>query len=117
YRDPAAALCDIPTLAQLTCDTATLRRRAVDMRRSLDDRRVDVVASEASVGGGAFPTARIPSIALSVDGTPALVEARLRAGEPALVARIADNRTLIDLRTVFSDDDALVIELVRTALR
>ena len=40
------------------------------------DVRADVVESEASVGGGAFPTARIPSIALALGGDAEQLERR-----------------------------------------
>src|SRR5262249_994941 len=101
YRDPSRALRDIPALAQLTCSLDELRRRAERLRRDLGGIRTEIVDSEASVGGGAFPTARIPSVALAIDGPASTIEARLRANDPPVVARVVDGRVLIDLRTVF----------------
>jgi L-seryl-tRNA(Ser) seleniumtransferase len=121
YRDPARARREIPALAQLTCPLDDLRRRAEHLRRELSGLRVGVVDSEASVGGGAFPTARIPSIALAIDeftaGPAASIESRLRSGEPPLVARVTDNRVLIDLRTVRPSEDADVAVAIRAALQ
>jgi L-seryl-tRNA(Ser) seleniumtransferase len=117
YRDPARARREIPALAQLTCAVDDLRARAERLRRTLAGVRVDVVDSDASVGGGAFPTARIPSIALAIDGPAAEIEARLRAGDPPLVARVLDGRVLIDLRTVFTSEDDVVAAAVRAAAR
>jgi L-seryl-tRNA(Ser) seleniumtransferase len=77
---------------------------------------VEVVDSEASVGGGAFPTARIPSVALAVGGRAMVIEAALRGGEPPIVGRVADGRLLLDLRTVFPSEDAVVASALRAVL-
>jgi L-seryl-tRNA(Ser) seleniumtransferase len=117
YRDPGRARREIPALAQLTCPLDELRRRAEQLCRDLRGVRVEITDSDASVGGGAFPTARIPSIALAVDGPAATIERRLRSGEPPVIARIVDDRLLIDLRTVLPSEDADVVLAIRTALQ
>ena len=115
YREPARAFAEIPALAQLTATVAALRERAEQMLTALDGIDVTVVESGASVGGGAFPTARIPSIALSIGGNAATIETKLRLGNPALVARVADGRVLIDVRTIFPREDELVVAAVRAS--
>ncbi len=117
YRDPPRALREIPALAQLTCPLDELRHRADRLRRELAGVRTEVVDSDASVGGGAFPTARIPSVALAIDGPAAAVEARLRANDPPVVARVVDARVLIDLRSVFPSEDPDVATAVRAAVK
>ena len=115
YRDPATALREVPILAMLSRPLAELRARANALRVRLDN-AASVVESDASVGGGAFPNARIPSIALSFAREPVALENRLRLGDPAVIGRIADGRLLIDLRTVQpAEDDALTAAL-RAAL-
>jgi L-seryl-tRNA(Ser) seleniumtransferase len=67
-----------------------------------------VVDTEASVGGGAFPTARLPSAAVALSGNAERHDVRLRAGEPPVVSRIVDGRLVLDARTVlFGSDDEL----------
>ena len=75
-----------------------------------------VVDTDASVGGGAFPTARIPSAALAVGGPAERIERELRAGEPPVVARVADGRVLLDPRAVPSLDDAPLARAVGDAI-
>jgi L-seryl-tRNA(Ser) seleniumtransferase len=117
YRDPARALREVPALAQLTCDLTALRDRAERVRARLDAAEgIEIIESEASVGGGAFPTARIPSIALAITGHADAIEARLRSGEPAVVARVADRRVIIDLRTIFPLEDDDLVAALRAAL-
>ena len=116
YREPTRAFAEIPALAQLTATVATLRERADQMRTALEGIDVTVIESGASVGGGAFPTARIPSIVLSLGGNAAAIETKLRLGNPALVARVADGRVLIDVRTIFPREDELVVAAIRAAV-
>lgn len=116
YRDRTTALREIPALAQLTMAIGPLRERAEAIVRAVGAASVAVVDSDASVGGGAFPTARIPSIALEIAGRAEEIERRLRSGEPAVVARVADGRVLVDLRTIFADDDAELARCIRSAI-
>ena len=116
YRDPARVLREIPALAQLTCDPTSLRARAEWIRSRLESPAVEIVESEASVGGGAFPTARIPSIALAITGRADAIERLLRLGEPPVIARVADRRVFVDLRSVFASEDADLVAALRAAM-
>ena len=119
YREPARAMREIPVLAMLGASVDALRRRARSMTEVIAPHAstVRIVDSEASVGGGAFPTARIPSVALAFAHDASELERRLRLGDPPVVARVSEGQLLLDLRTVPPrDDDALVAALV-AALR
>ncbi|MGH7621364.1 MAG: L-seryl-tRNA(Sec) selenium transferase, partial [Gemmatimonadaceae bacterium] len=116
YRDPSRALREIPTLAQLGATVGELRARAEHIAGALALPAVAVADTVASVGGGAFPTAEIPSVAVSITGDATRVEQRLRAGDPPLVARVADGRVLIDLRAIFPADDERLAAIVRAAI-
>ena len=115
YRDPLGALEHVPVLAMLSRPVHDLRVRANALRARLDN-AASVVESTASVGGGAFPSARIPSIALAFSREPDALESRLRLGDPAVIARIAEGRLLIDLRTVQPAEDDRLAAALRTAL-
>jgi L-seryl-tRNA(Ser) seleniumtransferase len=113
YRDPASAVQEIPALMMLTAPVGRVRARAAAVSARV---RGDVVASEAAVGGGAFPTARIPSAAVALPGDAEDVERRLRLGDPPVIGRIVDGRCLLDLRSVSEADDPAFIETVVRAL-
>ena len=122
YREPARALREIPALAQLTCSVAELRDRAVAIRSSVRTTdgiltALSIVDSDASVGGGAFPTARIPSVALAISGDAAQLERRLRGGNPPVIARVSDGRLLIDLRTIAPHEDTTLIAALDRAMQ
>lgn len=113
YRDPERAFAQIPTLRLLGTPADELLVRAEAMRAALPagfDARV--TTTEATVGGGAFPLAAIPSAALSLGGDARQLEARLRDGDPPVIGRIHDDRLLLDLRAVPARDDAALLAAV-----
>ncbi|HEX5437100.1 MAG TPA: L-seryl-tRNA(Sec) selenium transferase, partial [Gemmatimonadaceae bacterium] len=107
YRDPDAALREIPALAMLTAPAEALRARATRLCAMLAGRGIaaTVAASEGSVGGGSFPTARLPSWAVALDGDAVERDRCLRAAPLPVVGRIAEGRLLLDLRSVPTADD------------
>jgi L-seryl-tRNA(Ser) seleniumtransferase len=68
------------------------------------------------VGGGAFPTARLASAALALAGPAVALERALRAAPLPVIGRIADDRLLLDLRSVPARDDARLVDAVAGAL-
>jgi L-seryl-tRNA(Ser) seleniumtransferase len=84
-------------MATLTVDDLRYRAAAI---------APDLVADTMAVpGGGTLPGVEIPSVGLRLPGDHA---AALRAGTPPVIARVADQTTLLDLRTVHPDDDAVL---------
>jgi len=110
YLDPKRALSDIPLLAMLTESVEQIELRANGVAEAVRRRgvTVDVVPSVASVGGGAFPTAQIPSFALAIKEGADFLEQRLRHGDPAVIGRLAERQLLLDLRSVMPREDAVL---------
>lgn len=117
YREPRQALEQIPVLAMLTASYDAVRARAEVLAERLraGGARAVVVDADAAVGGGAFPNARLRSAAVAVDGNVERMEQRLRTGNPPIIARVADNRLLLDPRTVDPRDEALLVDAVVAA--
>jgi L-seryl-tRNA(Ser) seleniumtransferase len=73
--------------------------------------KIEVIDGESVIGGGAAPSAVLPTrlLALSCSGLSAdELAARLRASDPPIIARVEEGRVLLDLRTVFPDQDQMV---------
>jgi L-seryl-tRNA(Ser) seleniumtransferase len=71
--------------------------------------KLELVDGESVVGGGAAPSAVLPTrlIALThADLSADELSARLRANTPPIIARVEEGRVLLDLRTVFPEQDA-----------
>jgi L-seryl-tRNA(Ser) seleniumtransferase len=114
------ALRAIPTLGRLTEPLAAIRARArrvlaridATVRRSL---AADLVDTTSQVGGGALPTVELATaaVALGADAAQArALDTALRAGNPPVVARVADDRLLVDCRTVLPTEVSLLATAV-----
>jgi L-seryl-tRNA(Ser) seleniumtransferase len=73
--------------------------------------KIEIIDGESVIGGGAAPSAVLPTRLLAVtrDGlTAAELSSRLRSSDPPIIARVEENRVLLDLRTVFPEEDRAV---------
>jgi L-seryl-tRNA(Ser) seleniumtransferase len=109
----------VPTLRmmRMSADEIGKRARAVVARMGgLAKLRAEVIEGESVIGGGAAPSAVLPTwlIAIAVDTLSAdqLLE-RLRRGDPPVVARVQEDRVVMDLRTVFAEQDGLILGVLR----
>jgi L-seryl-tRNA(Ser) seleniumtransferase len=106
---------DIPVLEMLGRDLESLRTRAETIIARVASPRLRAIESDGRVGGGAAPEVVVPSIAIAVEppaGADALKDA-LRAGDPPVIARVLDDRVLLDLRTVFADEDDILVKALK----
>ena len=101
----------IPALRmmRLTKDEIGKRAEALAARIAAPKLKVEILDGESILGGGAAPSSALPTrvLAITVEGLSAdELSARLRASDPAIVARVEEGRVLLDLRTVFPEQDA-----------
>ncbi|ABF43521.1 L-seryl-tRNA(Sec) selenium transferase [Candidatus Koribacter versatilis Ellin345] len=113
----------IPALRFMRTPLEAIRKRADALARELTKQssRLAVTVTEArtAIGGGSAPGATIPTFVLAVtfDGFSAhqLADA-LRRAETPIIVRVEDERVMLDLRTVFPEQDAqLLAALVNLA--
>jgi L-seryl-tRNA(Ser) seleniumtransferase len=126
YRDPETSRREIPVLRMLTEDVNEIRRRAEALRKGVEGERggharSELIEGESEVGGGSFPGAKLRTwlVRLNPDTrhlTPDTLSAKLRGGVPPIIARIADDRVVLDPRTIFPDELEAVTRAVRAAL-
>jgi L-seryl-tRNA(Ser) seleniumtransferase len=113
----------VPVVAMLTLSAPQVRARAEAMARALraacPGLAVEVRDGASAAGGGAAPEVDLPTALLAL-AHPARraddLAAALRGGRPPVVARVADDRLVLDLRTVdAADEPALLQALVAQA--
>jgi L-seryl-tRNA(Ser) seleniumtransferase len=134
YRDrrgPGAG--DVPAVAMLRETEASVRERAEAalarvhaLVAAADHGALRAVVAlapcESTVGGGAMPTAKLPSWGLALVPVPgAGVRATelaldLRRAEPPVIARIVDDFLVLDLRTVLPQDTEGLLAAVVAAV-
>ena len=102
YRDPASARAELPVLRAVLEPADDVRTRAERLAARIGG---TVIQTVARVGGGALPLAELPSFGVRLEGDADLLAARLREGDPAVLARVSDGALVLDCRTL-SDADA-----------
>jgi L-seryl-tRNA(Ser) seleniumtransferase len=103
----------LPLLHMLRLSAEDVQRRCQVLVASASGLSAQVVATRTIIGGGAAPGKTLPSFALSLacDGMSATELARrLRQQATPIVARVEDDRVLLDLRTVDAADDRYLEE-------
>jgi L-seryl-tRNA(Ser) seleniumtransferase len=96
----------IPALRMIATNVETIRIRAERMAAELLDWDVDVRTGFSVIGGGSTPEQVLPTWLLSIGvPDPEKLEQELWLGTPAVVARIEDDRLILDLRTVFEHEE------------
>ncbi len=97
-----------PTWSALLADADALRERCEAVAAQVGG---TVVPSDGAVGGGGAPGQALPGCAVAL---PAAYAPALRAGDPCVVGRVERDRCLLDLRCIAPQDDARLVETVRT---
>jgi L-seryl-tRNA(Ser) seleniumtransferase len=104
---------EIPALRMIRMTPAEVRARAERLVRAWGRAGVRVEDGESLAGGGSTPDQTLATALVVVEGNAAEMERRLRAASPPVIARIADERLLLDLRTVAPEEEPALLEALR----
>jgi len=120
------ALDEIPALRMIRASNEELARRAEKFTEQIraklpKDATIEVRAGNSVIGGGSTPDQQLPARVISIASrrlSAAALEERPRcpaSGAP-VIARIEDDRLLLDLRTVFPEEEPVLASAVVAAL-
>jgi L-seryl-tRNA(Ser) seleniumtransferase len=106
--EAGTALETVPTLRLLTEPLSSIRRRAKRLLARLEPPvrqrlAAAVVDDRSQVGGGALPTVELATAVLAIGATATAareLDDALRRAAPPVIGRIADDRLLLDCRTI-----------------
>jgi len=115
---------DIPVLRMLSLDRDVLEQRASKFAEGLRkvagaNVAVETVDGESVVGGGSAPGTRLDTVLVTVSHQtlrPEVIELKLRMAETPVVARIENDRVVIDLRTVGESEEELLMKTILAAV-
>jgi L-seryl-tRNA(Ser) seleniumtransferase len=112
----------IPTLRMMRLTKEEIGRRAESLAKQVQSFKLkaEVTDGESVIGGGAAPSSVLPTrlLALSCEGLSAdELATRLRTSDPPVIARVDEGRVLLDLRTVFARQDALIVAVLQRIAR
>jgi L-seryl-tRNA(Ser) seleniumtransferase len=123
-----AAWDEIPAQRMIRTSAQEIKRRAENFLRELrpelpvDEVEVEIVEGTSLAGGGSTPTQSLPTKLIRIASarySAAKLEERLR-GAPAgisVIARVEEDRLVLDLRTVFPEQEPLLVKTLAAALR
>jgi L-seryl-tRNA(Ser) seleniumtransferase len=110
---------DVPIARMIAMTPAQVAARAERVAAQLAGLpRVRVASCDgfSTIGGGSTPGSQLPTTLIALEGsewTADRLAARLRTGEPPIIARIDNDRVVLDLRTVKEEDDTTLIAAIR----
>ena len=117
----------IPVIRMLCHSSKQLQHQAEELLNKLQNRigslpqvaSLTLVELEDMVGGGAYPTYKIPGFGVDIefnDNALEKVARELRLGSPALVTRKQDDKMRISVRTLLKGDAELLVDLIEGVL-
>ena len=100
----------VPVLRMIQLSKSEIDRRAGDLKSKLNatSLHVELVDGESLIGGGSAPSATLPTKLLAVTSevmSATDLASRVRGSNPPVIARVDEGRVLLDLRTVFPEQD------------
>ena len=109
------AAASVPVQRMLAATEDEIRGRAETVAAGiarLEGWRAEPRSGASAVGGGSAPGVALPTCLIAIEKrglTADALEARLRDLTPPVIARIEDDRVLLDLRTVQPAEDAVLV--------
>ena len=78
----------------------------------------DIISGYSTIGGGSLPGSRLPTALLSLEvAHPNDFLRQLRHAPVPIIARVADERVLLDPRTIFPQQEASVLQTLKDLLK
>ena len=122
-----AAWDEIPALRMIRLSPQDLKRRSENFLRELrpelplDEVELDVADGASLAGGGSTPAQALPTKVIRISSarySAAQLEQRLRRAPTGIsvIARVENDRLLLDLRTVFPEQEPLLLKTLAAAL-
>jgi len=118
---------EIPTLRMIRMRVQEIKRRAENFLRELTSEltlgevELEIRDGSSLAGGGSTPTQTLPTKLIriaSVQHSAAQLEQRLRRSPAGIsvIARVEEDRLILDLRTVFPEQEPLLLKSLSAAL-
>jgi L-seryl-tRNA(Ser) seleniumtransferase len=122
YLDEKKAIKEIPTLRMLTYTMEELDEKAEKLYKMIESENLDINLNleegYSQVGGGSMPLENIKTKVITIIPKKISVselERRLRLCENHIIARVYDNKYVLDVRTIFEEQfETIVKEIVNS---
>jgi L-seryl-tRNA(Ser) seleniumtransferase len=106
----------VPALAMIRQTAGEIQVRAEKLVARVPEIHAELVTGNSVIGGGATPEQAIPTTLIAIRCHDVIAfESHLRAGEPPVIARIEEDRLIVDLRTVLPEEEGELAAALTTA--
>jgi L-seryl-tRNA(Ser) seleniumtransferase len=104
----------VPALAMIRQPAGQIRERALALLSKVPELDAAVIEGRSVIGGGATPDQSLATWVIAVTcASVASAEKRLRLGNPPVIARVEADRLILDLRTVFAEEEDALASALR----
>lgn len=114
------ALQKIPVWRMISQPAEKIKERAEKVLKQSQSKSAKLSVAQASsyLGGGSLPGQDLPSYAIAVESALPLedIAKRFRLAKPPVIGRISQEQFLLDLRTVFSEQDSVLASIISQVL-
>lgn len=105
---------EIPIWRMISATPDAIKERAKGWQATLEAPAA-VIPSQSAIGGGSLPGETLPSWALALScegaaGSPEAIMQKLRQCDPPIIARIEEDRVLLDPRTVLLEEEGALLK-------
>ena len=115
---------EIPVWRMMGMSLEELENRATAILERLNSRSSDwdirIIDGVSLIGGGSAPEAGLPTRLIAIRSTchsTNQLESELRQAEPPVITRVEDDQLLLDLRTVFLDEEDELVRALNKLMR
>lgn len=124
YYDAEKCKEQIPVLSMITTEKDELQKKAEHLKTQIMEQsaqyRIQITEDEGMIGGGSAPNVVLPNVVLEVTherfSAYRLAES-LRRGELPIVARIHNDKLILDVRTIFEEEIPLIAQKLTEILQ
>jgi L-seryl-tRNA(Ser) seleniumtransferase len=105
----------VPIWRMISTPAEVLQRRVAEWAARLG--QGEVISGFSTVGGGSLPGETMPTFLLALDlPSPNRLLALLRSGKPPVIARIEDERVILDPRTILPEQEPIFLSILEQLL-
>ncbi len=123
YLEPQKLIEALPTLRMIATQVDDLERRAKMVAATLKNEvgemlEITTARERSQIGGGSLPGVSLETAVVKISSRhyrPEDISSVLRNCNPPIVARIADDKVIIDLRTVQPSEDDVLLKQIAAA--
>jgi L-seryl-tRNA(Ser) seleniumtransferase len=120
FFDEDQAIQKVPTLQMMLADISEIAKKAETIATRLSklkvNAKVEITDGFSETGSGSLPTQQLATKLVSIEAKNMNAETlaeKLRQNNPPIIARISEDKVMMDPRTLREEDDSIIVEALK----